>query len=164
MPVQLVVSDICCFAFKVRRWERRSTKRLKTSTPSWKASARRRRTCSSFFYVSFYSDFFLIQMKCHPLCWPLQVDCCKSCCTGMWVVFFFPSVFVPPVFQDFYRFFVAVFWSQVMVYFTRRPLHYFGTFSVVLITSLIVHNVVKKCKKCWLEEKQSDLDCFLFLF
>lgn len=98
------------FVLKVPRWEQRSTKHLKTSTPFWKASARQRRTCSSYFYHlanpnSFYSDlFFLNSHKASSVCWPLQVDCYKGCFTGMWVI-----SSVPDFFFFFYRIFTGFF-------------------------------------------------------
>lgn len=80
-----------CLFFKVQRWEQRSTKHLKTSIPSWKASARHHRTCNSFFChrlspVCVYSVFLKIHSS--TCVWPLKVDCCKGCFTGTWKVFF----------------------------------------------------------------------------
>lgn len=161
--------------FKVPRWEQRSTKRLKIFIPSWKASARQRRTCSSFFYLisqtlTFFFFFycFLLYWEVSTICWLLKVDCCvRAVVQGCESSLFF-WVLSLQCFQIFF----AVLWSQVMAYFTHRPFisnpfsvfpQLFSAFSVVLNPSLIVHKTVKKCKKRLLEKKQSE-DCFLFLF
>lgn len=84
----------------------------------------------------------------------IQVDCCKGCESSFFS--FWPCVCVYT-----YFFSLAMFWSQVVVYFTHRPpflwnlfsviAHLFSACSVVLITSLIVYKTVKKCKNHWWE-------------
>lgn len=108
-------------------------------------------------------------MEVSFICGPLQVDCSKGC-TGMWFILSF--LFCPPsVFQIFLKntcyppppFFLLFFTSfccgvqiscdgnrHSSIYFLfSMPsfFFFFGLFMSWSITSLIVHKIVRKCKK-----------------
>lgn len=89
---ELSCSSLCLGKLysQVPKWEERSTKLLKTYTPSSKAFGRQRRPCTSSFivptilFLRFFFFFFKLHIKASALCWPLHVDLCKRCATMKW--------------------------------------------------------------------------------